>query len=289
VYAHVYGGQTQNGTNISLWSYVKQPNLEWFIKPSEDAGWFYIVSALDPYVDRVLHQHGGSHGNGDNITLWERVRQGNTQVRFQDCGGGFYNIVFKHSNKCVHVHGGSRDNNTNITQWDPVDQANLKWKFALAPKTPFDFVDKGINVAIESGVPGGWYLHVYGGKVDNGTNISVWSWVDQPNLKWRIKSSENGGHYYVTTALDTGRDHVLHQYGASHGNGDNVTLWDRVNQGNCQVRFEDAGYGFWRIVFAHSGKCAHLHGGQGHNDANVTQWDAVSQPNLVWRFRHLWK
>lgn len=217
------------------------------------------------------------------------MRQSNTQVSFKDTGDGFYNIVFRHSGKCVHVNGGGRENGTNITQWDGVNQSNLKWRFALAAKTPYDFVDKPINVAIESGVAGGWYLHVTGGKIDNGTNISVWSWVDQPNLKWRIKCAEQSGYYYIVSALDQHCDHVVHQQGASHTNGDNVTLWERVNQGNTQVKFEDAGQGYFHIVFAHSGKCVHLHGGKGQNDANITQWDSVNQPNLLWRFRHLCK
>jgi len=288
-YAAVSGAQTANGTNICQWSYVKQANLEWFIKPAEEAGYFYLVSALDPYADRVMALYGEAHDNGANVCLWQRVRQGNCMVRFQDCGGGAYNILWKHSNKGLAVYGAVRDNNANICQWDAVDQPNLKWKFALAPKTPFDFVDKPINVAIESGVAGGWYMAVYGASTQDNTNVCVWSWADQPNLKWRLKSSETAGQFYVTTAIDTSRDITIALYGESHDNGANVCMWHRVNQQNCQVKFEDAGYGFWRMHFAHSRKCVHLHGGQGHNDANVTQWEPLSQPNLVWRFRHLWK
>jgi len=286
VYAHVHGGGTANGTNITIWHYVKQPNLEWTIKPAEENGFYYIVSSVDRTTDRVLHQHGGNNDNDGNVTLWQRVHQGNTQVRFQEVDSGFYNIIFRHSGKGVHVHGGGSANDTNISQWEVVNQNNLKWRFALAPKTFTDFVDKPVPFMLESGV-NGWFAHVHGGGTANGTNISVWSFVDQDNLKWFLKTSETSGYYYIVTAIDKTHDHVLHQYGATQDNGGNVTLWDRVNQGNTQVRFEDAGDGYFRIPFRHSNKCVHLHGGVGYNDANITQWEPVNQKNLVWRFAEL--
>jgi len=295
-FVHVHGGGTANGTNISTWSYVDQDNLKWYLKPAEHAGYFYIVSALDRNHDHVLHQHGGTNGNGDNITLWDRCDQGNTQVRFENAGDGYYNIVFRHSNKAVHVHGGGTANDTNITQWDVVNQDNLKWRLVKTnqggyQKTshhgwahhPKRYAKKGKVVFIQSKA-GNAYVHVHGGGTANGTNISAWSHVNQDNLKWRVKPAEEKGWFYIVTALDPNHDRVLHQHGGTQGNGDNITLWERVNQGNTQVRFEDAGDGFFYIIFKHSGKCVHLHGGGTANDTNITQWEKVNQDNLKWRF-----
>jgi len=131
VFAHVLGAQTANGTQISLWSFVNQDNLKWTLKPAEVPGFYYIVSALDRKVDRVLHQLGAVQDNGGHVTLWERVNQGNTQVRFEDAGDGYWYIIFHHSGKYVHVQGAVKDNNTPITQWEKVNQNNLKWRFVV--------------------------------------------------------------------------------------------------------------------------------------------------------------
>jgi len=131
VFAHVLGANTGNGTPISIWSYVNQNNLKWTLKPAEVPGFYYIVSALDRTVDRVLHQSGAVQDNGGPVSLWERVNQGNTQVRFEDAGDGYWYIIFHHSGKCVHVSGAVRDNNTPITQFEKVNQNNLKWRFVV--------------------------------------------------------------------------------------------------------------------------------------------------------------
>jgi len=277
-YAAVSGSGISNGTNIVTWHYVKQANLEWFVKPSENEGFYYIVSALDLNQDRVLHQHGGR----EDCTLWERVNQGNTQVKFEDAGHGYWYLVYGHSGKAVHLYGGVGHDGAMVTQHAIQDSPNLKWRFAVAPKDPKEFVDHDISFTLESGV-NGYFAYVVDESLANGTNIAVSSYNNSPNMRWHLKTAETQGYYYIISDLDRGHDRVLHQYGGSHDDGGNVTLWERVNQGNTQVKFEDAGHGYVYIVFGHSGKCVHLHGGVGFDGANVTQWTVGESPNRIWR------
>jgi len=224
-------------------------------------------------------------------TLWEQVNQCNTQVRFADAGNGYYYIIFRHSQKAVHIHGGGTANGTQISQWTPTDAPNLKWRFVYPRKNPLDFVNQPRTVMLESGHTG-WFAHVEGGLTADGTNISVWSYINQTNLKWHIRKAEKDGYYHITSALEPNHTKAMHQHGGGTNNGDNITLIGLQasgNGGNTQIIFEDAGKdgAFWFFIYEHSKRCVHLHGGVGSDGANVTQWEKCDYKNVYWRFHEV--
>jgi hypothetical protein len=131
VYLHVLGGNAKNTAPITLWEYVDQPNLKWFIN-STDAG-FYIQSAVNPNF--VVHQQGSSKDNGGIVTLWDKTTHGNQdnlKVNFNSDGRGFYFIKFAHSKKCIHVNDSKVANSNPVSQGEQIDDLGYLWDIRWA-------------------------------------------------------------------------------------------------------------------------------------------------------------
>jgi ribosomal protein S19 len=130
--AHVLGGAAHNDAKLSIWNrntHGHQANLRWTVSQAPN-GNYYINTAINPNF--VIHQLGAHSNNAGEISLWDKNshgHQGNLQVNFHDCGGGWYGIRFVHNGKFMHVYGATTHDNTAINQWDWVEQANLKWQF----------------------------------------------------------------------------------------------------------------------------------------------------------------
>ena len=148
------------------------------------------------------------------------------------CSTGYAHDYFylkaKHSGKCLHQHGATHRNGDNITQWQCVNQPNVKLEKIQVPGLP--------------GQRGYFYLkfkhsekcvHLHGAAAANGTNITQWSCIPQPNVMWR-QTPAGGGYFYLRSAQN---NKCLHQHGGTQSNGGNITLWDCVNQPNVQWKF----------------------------------------------------
>ena len=88
---------------------------------------YYYIRAR--HSGKCVHQHGHTYANGDPVTQWECIDQGNVKVRIIPAANNFYYLQFEHSGKCVHVHGASWANGTPITQWTCINQPNVQWTF----------------------------------------------------------------------------------------------------------------------------------------------------------------
>jgi len=147
-----------------------------------------------------------------------------------------------------------------------------------------EFVDTNQPVAFQSALGNKVYLHVYGGEGVLDAKLSAWEWVNQPNLKWYVSSSNYKGTFYIESAIN--RDLVLHQHGATGENGAPCTLWSKKEAplaGNLLIRLIPLADGTWLLQFLHSNKFAHVHGGYPVNDALITQWEWADSLNLRWR------
>jgi hypothetical protein len=138
---------------------------------------YYYIRAK--HSNKCLHQHGGTHGNGDPITQWDCVDQPNVQWRIEPSPTpGYYFIKARHSDKCAHQHGGTYENGDPITQWDCVNQANVKWRIIPA----------GNNYYYIRVQHSGKCMHVHGGGWGNGDPITQWSCINQPNVQWTFEA-----------------------------------------------------------------------------------------------------
>jgi hypothetical protein len=136
---------------------------------------YYYIRAK--HSNKCLHQHGGTTGNGDPITQWDCVDQGNVQWRIEPSPDkNYYYIKARHSDKCAHQHGGTTGNGDPITQWECVNQGNVKWRLIPAGKNYFHIQAQHSKKC----------MHVHGGGSANGAAITQWSCIDQANVLWRF-------------------------------------------------------------------------------------------------------
>jgi hypothetical protein len=125
---HLHAAQDANGASLTLWDRVDAPNVQWRIRPTEEPGYYNVVSVA---TSRAIHNHGASRANGAPCTTWEVVAADNLKIRFDEAGShhpGYYYLVFKDSGKCVHNSGDLTTNGNPITQWDKIDQKNVMWR-----------------------------------------------------------------------------------------------------------------------------------------------------------------
>ncbi|WP_293915268.1 RICIN domain-containing protein [Deinococcus sp.] len=109
---------TGNGTALQQWacSSPVATNQSWQFKPTSD-GYYQVVSAQAPIVWDVAGGQGAT-GNGSNVQLWAYVGGTNQQWKPVDLGGGSYQFVARHSNKCLDVRDVSVNNGARLQQWD---------------------------------------------------------------------------------------------------------------------------------------------------------------------------
>jgi peroxiredoxin len=184
---HVHGGGTANGTQISQWDYVNQPNLRWRIIPVDPSPQYFAITGkrfyLQSQLGHVAHVHGGQAHNEANITLWDKNTHGhqaNLQWFITDAGNGQYFLESAvDRNFVLHQWGNSQNNGEKCTLWDKRThghQGNMRVTFQNVG---------GEWWAIRF-VHSGKCIHVHGGVNANGTQISQWDYVNQANLHWRF-------------------------------------------------------------------------------------------------------
>jgi len=137
---------------------------------------FFLVAG---HSGKCLHQHGGTHGDGDSITQWACVDQPNVKIRRMDVGDGTgtFFLQFVHSGKCVHLEGASSNEDAKITQSSCIRQSNVEWRMM-----PASGDDTFYSVSHASGK----CIHQLGATEGNGDQIAQRSCSDQPNFQWKL-------------------------------------------------------------------------------------------------------
>lgn len=139
-----------------------------------DAQQYYFVVAR--HSGKCLHQHGGTASDGDPITQWDCVNQGNLKLEKVPAGDGYFYLRFQHSGKCLHQHGGLYANGAPITQWSCINQANLRLRER----------DAGDGYVFLQFQHSGKCVHQHGATRENGGAITQWDCVSAPNIQWRF-------------------------------------------------------------------------------------------------------
>lgn len=150
--------------------------------PAPD-GVFYLKAK---HSNKCVHQHGNTHNNGDNVTQWDCLNQGNVKLERIPLGSAYFLLRFQHSGKCVTVKDDSLERGANIIQWDCQDDGarNQTWHAIKASNNPTD-----PYVQIQSG--NGACLHQHGATRGNGDNITQWDCVNEPNVLWKFTPAPN--------------------------------------------------------------------------------------------------
>jgi len=135
-----------------------------------------ILSCVGTY----MHVHGGQAVQNADITTWELVDQPNLQWVIQSVPGkhGHYLVCSAADpNLVLHQFGNSKNNGDKCTLWH---------RSANQPNLWVTFEPAGGDWWHIKFAHSGKCAHVHGGARANGTAITQWDAVDQPNLKWRF-------------------------------------------------------------------------------------------------------
>jgi len=188
---HVSGAALANGTPITQWETVNQPNLKWkFLPAGSDphspanygAHGVGAKVAIQSGVGTFMHVHGGVPADGTKITAWSWVDQANLKWHIEAVPGkpGFFFLSSVANPQFVlHQLGANSNNGGECTTWNKAThghQGNLQVSFEAA----------GNDYWYIKFAHSGKYAHVSGASTANDTPITQWEKVDQPNLKWRI-------------------------------------------------------------------------------------------------------
>lgn len=131
MFVDVYGGYSNNGTNIHLW-YRNSGNGQKYRITYLSNGYYKISTLLD--LTKVFDVAYGSIRNGANLSIFSDSNSINQQWIIKDAGNGYFNIISNCNNLYVDVEGGKTIGGTNILLWSNNNSTNQKFKFIKAEK-----------------------------------------------------------------------------------------------------------------------------------------------------------
>jgi len=295
--AHVHGGGKANNTPITQWDAVDQPNLKWrFAAYGAEAVVAVNHGNLNPRtlapntrvnilsgVGTYMHVQGGKAGEGVDITTWELVDQSNLQWQIQPVAGkpGYFFVSSAiDPNFVLHQHGNSKNNGDKCTLWNrnAANQPNMWVTFEPASGDWW-------NIKFAHS---GKCAHVHGGVKGNGTQITQWDAVDQPNLKWRFVSAHVDPRTLIpstTVNILSGVGTYMHVQGGRAAESADITTWQLVDQSNLQWQIHPVPGrpGTFFVASAIDPNFVlHQYGATKTNGDKCTLWNrnAANQPNL---------
>jgi len=129
-----------------------------------------------------MHVHGGSAQNDAKLTLWDEsaIKQDNLQWTIAKAPQGYYLQSCANPAFVAHQHGNTHDDGGACTLWDSRthgSQGNVQVTFTPRSGDTFSIQFVHSNKC----------LHVHGAVRANGTPITQWGYVEQDNLKWRMR------------------------------------------------------------------------------------------------------
>lgn len=131
MFVDVYGGYSNNGTNIHLW-YRNSGNGQKYKITYLSNGYYKISTLLD--MEKVFDVDYGSTQNGANLSIFSDSNSINQQWIIKDTGDGYFNIISNCNNLYVDVAGGKTTGGTNILLWSSNNSINQKFKFIKSEK-----------------------------------------------------------------------------------------------------------------------------------------------------------
>jgi hypothetical protein len=114
------GWGTVNGTSVIQWPCGGgQFNQEWQFQPT-DSGFYRVMVRHAAWLGWDVTGGPGATGTGTKVQLWGvgSPAGSNQQWKPVPLGGGWFQFVARHSNKCLDVPGQSRTNGVQLQQWD---------------------------------------------------------------------------------------------------------------------------------------------------------------------------
>ncbi len=128
----VMNGSTSDSAKIVQKTYSGADEQIWYIEKTRDSN-PESYQIINKKSQKVADIKGASSLNGADLVQYY-TKGGNTAAndnqRFKlvDIGGGYVNIIAKHSGKALHVNSGSNSDNAYIKQWSNNNYDWYKWQ-----------------------------------------------------------------------------------------------------------------------------------------------------------------
>jgi hypothetical protein len=119
----VSGISTENGANISQWTYYGTENQQWIITHLGDGK----HSILARHTHKAMDVDGVSADPGANIHQWDYVGGANQQWYILNNGDGSFTLQSVHSGLVLDVADWGTQDGANILQWNSHGGSNQKW------------------------------------------------------------------------------------------------------------------------------------------------------------------
>ncbi len=276
-----------NGANCDL-MYVENPTggdnqkfqiIESGVPQGEkivEEGTYKIVLANAP--TQSLTVDGGKREDGANVHIWEYTNAAQQQFELVYNEDGYYEIIPTNSGKRLDVVG--YGNESNVDQWsDNGGNDNQKWAIRKSKAGNYNIVSKRDSL----------YLDAYQSKTENGTNIQVYEQSGGNGQEFKLEKIEDKSEKTVTDgtyqiAPQANTNLVMEVSASSMDNDGRVQIWEDFNAKGQKVKLEYID-GYYRISFAHSGKCLTVKNRNISSGEQVVQYEWNEGDNQKWVIR----
>lgn len=245
----VYGGNTNNKTNIQLYQFNNTNAQMWRVKYLNN-GYYSITSKLNR--SKCMDVDNGSSISQTNVQLYNCNNTNAQQFIIRDLGDGYYGIFTKNDPIPLDINNASTNNSTNIQIFYNNGSKAQKFKFnKVEEKT----IDTGVYT-IRSMVNNNQVLDVQGGVSNNGVNVQSYRFNNTNSQIWYVNKTSDG-FYNIRSGLNSAL--YLGVNGTNVQLSTNEFKWDLVMQGN------NTAY----VIDKNSGLYLNLNNGSSQNGANI--------------------
>ena len=237
-------------------------------------GTYYIKAAVDE--KKVLSIENSSKSNGAKVVLQNNANKENQQFEIVGKGNGYYTIKSKHSGKSIDIQKDGKEKGTKIIQYKATGKNNQLWEFEYAGKDIYYIKSKS----------SGLYLDIQGGTATNGKQLEIWTENRGKAQKFKLelikkksKAIEDGGTYYIKTAVNEGKALTTNSY--------KIELQDKKEKESQKYEFINIGSGYYIIRVKGTGKVLDVRKATGDSKkdlrAEIIQHKLNGKENQIWK------
>lgn len=205
------GGKVVNSRNIQLYQSNGSTAQQWTFeknitererldematqnKSMMDDGVYYIKNRD---VKFALDVSGGSAYSGANVQLYSLNKTDAQKWLVSHDSKGY--VSFKNVNSGMYLTATGSSNNSNVNQQSPSNGYNQKWIIAF---------DSSQNIKLVSGLNSKLVIDVSGGKIQNGSNIQLYTSNNSAAQKWVFEYISKDVQVSLTKIMGTSQTNV---------------------------------------------------------------------------------
>ena len=265
----VYGGYTDNGRNVQIWTSNPTDGQRWVVS-HDDAGYVTLTNAAS---GKVLDVAWGVGREGDNVDQWAPNGGWNQKwVAVPDSRGGVTLVSAIRPDRVLDVYYGRSEAGTNVQLWSANGGVSQSFNFIKAypsvPTSDEGVVDENAWYDIVPECAPDKALDIHGASRATGANVDTWNANGTVGQAFRFEFHD--GYYLIINAgsglaLDVANSDVIP--------GGNVSQWPSdATRANRLFSICSNGDGTVSLVNKATGLAVNVSGGSSAAGTNVDVW-----------------